>query len=257
MQILIADDEAPARNELRYILEPLLPEAVFEEAPDGLSAIAMARQEMPDVAFLDIRMPGMDGLAVALALLESPHPPIVIFATAYDQHAVRAFELAALDYVVKPFNERRLAQTAERIRLALTERKLLNDQRSAVWTYLQQASPQASLTKLWGQRENENWCLVDFADVMWIAAGEKQVHARTVTGDVLHLTQTLKELEPRLLPHRLVRVHKAYIVNLDHVGEIAPWFSGTYVIHMKDDGRTQIPMSRGYARQVRRLTGWQ
>jgi DNA-binding LytR/AlgR family response regulator len=256
MRILIADDEAPARSELRFMLEALLPEARFQEAVDGSSALALAQQDPPEVAFLDVRMPGLDGLEVALALLERPDPPLIVFATAYDQHAVRAFELSALDYIVKPFNEKRLARTVERVRAALAERRLRDDQRSAVWAYLQQAMPESSLTKLWGQRENEHWRLVDYKDVLWIVAEGKRVLAHSVEGESLQLHHTLKELEARLLPYRFVRVHKAYIVNLDHVAEVAPWFSGTYLVYMRDEPRTQIPMSRGYARHVRQLTGW-
>jgi len=109
LHILIADDETPARSELRYILEMLAPEATFYEAANGGEALSLIEREPIEVAFLDINMPDVDGLTVAAIIMDSPEPPLVVFATAYDEHALQAFELAALDYVVKPFDERRLA----------------------------------------------------------------------------------------------------------------------------------------------------
>ena len=256
IHVLIADDEMPAREELRFILGELMPKAVFHEATAGQEVLDLVEQEPVEVVFLDINMPGLDGLAVAATLMERPDPPLIVFATAYDEHALRAFELAALDYVVKPFDERRLARTVERIRRALEERDLLEQRQAALRAYLTQRLPAGGLTKLWGQRENENWVLVDYQDVRWIVAEEKRVYAHTTKGDRLRVHHTLKELETRLAPHHFVRVHRGYLVNLDHVAEIVPWFSGTYLIRMDDEARTQIPMSRRYAARLKRRMGW-
>jgi DNA-binding LytR/AlgR family response regulator len=256
MNILIADDETPARGELRYILETLVPEATFYEATNGEETLKVIEVEPMDVVFLDIRMPGLDGLAVAATLLEGPDPPLVVFATAYDEHALRAFELAALDYVVKPFDERRLAHTMERIRQALDERAALEQRQVALRDYLQTALPPGGLTRLWGQRQNENWVLVDYRDILWVVAQAKRVYLQTTAGDKLLVRYTLKELESRLVSYNFARVHKAYLVNLDHVAEVVPWFSGTYLIRMGDAARTQIPLSRLYAGHLKKLTGW-
>ena len=147
MHILIAEDETPARSELRYLLEELEPDGTFYEAADGEEALRIVEREPIDVAFLDIRMPGLDGLAVAATILEKPEPPLIVFATAYNEHALQAFELAALDYVVKPFDERRLDQTIMRARQTLIERGALLHQRDALRGYLQNTPP---LTRLWG-----------------------------------------------------------------------------------------------------------
>jgi len=256
VNILIADDEPPARGELRYILEALAPEATFYEAADGDETLAIIEREPIDVVFLDIHMPGMDGLAVAATIMDGPEPPLIVFATAYDEHALRAFELAALDYVVKPFDERRLAQTMERVRRALAERATLAERQAAVREYLLKAAPGPGLTKLWGQRENENWVLVDYRDILWIVAKDKRVYMRTAAGEELLVRHTLKDLESRLGPYDFARVHKSYLVNLDHVAEVVPWFSGTYVIRMDDEAHTQIPMSRRYAAHLKKMTGW-
>ncbi len=256
MNILIADDEAPARAELRYILEPLLPQATFYEATNGEQALDVVEAEPIQVIFLDINMPEADGLSVAATLIDGPEPPLIVFATAYDQHALRAFDLAALDYVVKPFNERRLAQTVERILQALGERAAREQRQSALRNYLQEALPSGGLARLWGQRPNENWVLVDYADILWVEAQEKKVYLQTKDGQKLLLHHTLKELETRLAAHKFARAHKAYLVNLDQVLEIVPWFSGNFLLRMRDEARTEIPLSRRYAAQLKKLTGW-
>jgi DNA-binding LytR/AlgR family response regulator len=255
MHILITDDERPARSELRYILEDLEPQATYYEAANGDQALLLIEQAPIHVVFLDINMPGMDGLTVAATIMDGPEPPLIVFATAYDEHALRAFELAALDYVIKPFDERRLAQTMERVRQGLGERAVLAEKQAAVRRYLGQAVPSAGLTKLWGRRENESQVLVDYADIRWVVAEAKRVYAQTVAGDKLLVRQTLKELEGRLEPHSFVRVHKGYLVNLDHVAEVEASFSGTYVICMDDGPGTEIPMSRRYAAHLKKVTG--
>lgn len=256
MHILITDDETPARGELRFILEDLVPGATFAEATNGAEALARVEAEPIDVVFLDINMPGMDGLTAAATIADLLDPPLIVFATAYDEHALRAFELAALDYVVKPFDERRLAATMNRVGQALDERATLAQRQSAIRRYLQQAAPAGGLTKLWGQRENESRVLADYGDVLWIEAEAKKVYMQTVAGEKLLVRHTLKDLEARLGPHNFARVHKGYLVNLDHVAEVEPWFSGGYVVRLADVARTEIPMSRRYAAHLKELTGW-
>jgi len=157
---------------------------------------------------------------------------------------------------VKPFDERRLAQTVERIHQALEERAMLDQKQAALREYLRQAAPSVGLTRLWGQRENESWVLVDYQDILWVVAEARKVYVQTVGGEKLPVRQTLKELEARLDPHGFARVHKGYLVNLDHVAEVAPWFSGTYLIRMADEKHSQIPMSRRYAAHLKKMTDW-
>jgi len=180
----------------------------------------------------------------------------VIFATAYDAHAVEAFELAALDYVVKPFDERRLAHTAERIRGALAERAQIQQSQAALRAFLAERVPAGSLARLWGERDNDARVLVDFGDILWLEAAAKQVHMQTRQGEKLSVRRTLKELEATLKAHDFARVHKGYLVNLEHVAEIEPWFSGSWVLRMDDSAGTEIPMSRRYAAQLKQRTDW-
>ena len=259
IQVLIVDDEAPARGELAYLLGRLLPAATLREAANGKAALELAEATAFAVVFLDITMPGLNGLAVAAALLARPDPPLVVFATAHDQYAIRAFELAAVDYIVKPFDERRLAQTVERIGRILAERELAARHHQALANYLSQAGqPQdaaPALTRLWGQRENENRALVDFQAILWIEAIDKKVYMQTVAGERLLLRESLKELEPRLAPHGFARSHKAYLVNLNHVAEIVPWFSGGYLLRMADGAASELPLSRRYAAALKQRAG--
>ena len=256
MRILIAEDENPARAELRWILEQLESEAEFVEARNGREALRLFAEQPLDVVFLDINMPGLNGLAVADALLQqSDSPPLIVFATAYDAHAVRAFELAALDYVVKPFQQQRLAETMERVRQALAVREQRDLHESAVRTYLQSAAAEGALTKLWAERADKTAVLVDYADIFWIEAQRKKVWLYTAVGEKFAVRYSLKELEARLAKHGVVRVHKGYLANLNHVAEVVPWFSDTYQLHMADDANTEIPMSRQYGAVLKKLTG--
>jgi DNA-binding LytR/AlgR family response regulator len=276
MRILIVDDEKPARGELRYLLQQFESGADLLEARSADVAWELLGRERVDVVFLDIQMPGRSGLVLAAEIVELPDPPLIVFATAYDVHAVRAFELAALDYVVKPFSEPRLAQTIVRVRQALAQRDLLAQRRDAVRTYVRQAAAQAAgaagapdgagmpanapqpaqpapLPRLWVERENGNGVLVDYAAILWVEAEDKHVYVKTAAGERLAVRATLRELEERLLSHHIVRTHKAYLVNLQHVVEVVPWVAaGTYLLRL-DDG-SEAPLSRQYARVLKQLS---
>lgn len=268
MKLLIVDDEVPARSELQYILGNLLPEAILSEAKNGIEALSILKAPEADfdVVFLDINMPGKDGLAVAAELIKQENRPLIIFATAYSEHAVEAFEMAALDYVVKPFDERRLAKTVERIRSQTSKSEAKVTQKDAIQAYLESlslqigmqtpASPVKEITKLWGERENGNRLLVDYADIYFVEADAKKVFIQTTAGEKLQVRQTLKDLDERLGRYEFARVHKGYLVNLNHISEVAPWFSGGYLIKTGPKGEIEIPMSRRYAAKLKELTDW-
>lgn len=265
MKILITDDEAPARGELTYILGQLMPNAELCEAKNGLEAVNFLKKNRVDVAFLDINMPGMDGLTAGATIMqEMSAPPLIVFATAYSDHAIKAFEMAALDYVVKPFDEKRLAKTVERIQQTLAQQDQIDQQQEAIRNVLGQimgkelasvAKPAAEIKKLWGEREGGNRLLVDYNQILYVEAEQKKVYMFIKSGEKLQVRQTLKELEERLAAHQFVRVHKGYLINLDHIAEVVPWFSGGYLIRL-GDGSHEIPMSRRYAAKLKELTDW-
>lgn len=255
VSILIADDEEPARGELRFILEELWPGVRLVEAADGLEALEMLERETIDIVFLDIDMPELNGLETATSLLERADSPAIVFATAYDEHALQAFELAAVDYVVKPFNERRLAQTVKRLKGNVSDRQQRQISDAALRDFVSRTASWGGLSKLWGERENEARRLVDYAEILWLEARDKKVYMGTEKEELL-VRYTLKDLESQLPSTTFVRVHRSFIVNLEHIAEVIPWFSGTYTIRMSDGKGTEIPMSRRYARSLKRLTGW-
>lgn len=255
MRILIADDEEPARGELRFILEELWPGIQIVEAVDGLEALELIENESIDIAFLDINMPELDGMEIASALLDLIDTPAVVFATAYDEHALAAFELGAVDYVVKPFDERRLLTTIERLKAMVVDQKKRKINEATLREFVSKVALSSIFTKLWGERENETRRLVDYADILWLEARDKKVSMGTDYEELL-VQHSLKELAVKLPENVFARVHRSYIVNLEHIAEVVPWFSGTYIIRMDNQKQTEIPMSRRYAARLKKLTDW-
>ena len=253
MRVLIVDDECAARRELAFILQEIDARIEITEAMSGVDALEAVAQQRPEVIFLDVQMPEMDGLEAARRLLEHPSPPLVVFATAYDRYAVEAFELAAVDYVVKPFDEARVELTLSRIRHILAEREQLEAQTLALRGFLRSRDEAGG--KLWGERPNGSKVPVDYREIRWLVAEQKKVFAHT-SREKLRVHSTLKELEDLLKAHGFVRIHKAYLVNLDHIAEVAPWFSGGYRVEIKGMPETHLVMSRRYARKVKSLKGW-
>ncbi|HHO54901.1 MAG TPA: response regulator transcription factor [Trueperaceae bacterium] len=253
MNILIADDEAPARGELSYILDMLEPKAKLHEAKNGTDALKIIASQKIDVVFLDINMPGISGLAVANTIIEMKDPPIIIFATAYNEHAASAFEMAALDYLVKPFSEKRVAKTLERIHQKLAEKDLREESNHNLKNYLEDKN--TDLKKIWLERENENLLLLDYKDIYWFAAEDKKVYAHSFNEKFV-VRYTLKELENILSADKFIRVHKAYLVNISHISELVPWFSGNYLVRMKDENHSELKLSRRYAVKLKEITLW-
>lgn len=253
MRILIAEDEEHTRAELKYLLEKLEPAATILETDDGIETLEVIAQEAIDVLFLDVNMPGKDGLKVAAEILNKPNAPLIVFATAYNQHAIKAFELAAVDYVVKPYRESRLAQTLERLRQTLSQREALDTKNQAVAKYI---DSQKSIHKLWAMRDEDVAVLLDFKEILFFEADDKRVNAKILSGDRWQVRYTMRELEERLISNGFARTHKSYLVNLEHVREIEPWFSGSYLLRMNDQARSKVPLSRQFAKQLKEITGW-
>lgn len=257
MIILLVDDEFPTRQELRFVLEGLLPEATFYEASDGDEALAIIAKLNADAVFLDINMPKMTGLSVAAAIMDSPEPPLIVFATAYDQHALKAFELAALDYVVKPFSKRRLTKTVDQIRQRLGEKNTLTQQKAMIQKFLSEDPKSKPLAKLWAEQENGTRILVPYDEISYIEAKEKRVFVSTRVGNQWRTRYTLKKLETRLAEYEFYRTHKAFLVNIHDIEEVIPWFSGGYQVRLRDASSSMIPVSRRYAARLKKQLHWE
>lgn len=245
MDILIADDEKPAREELTFLLQDLLPQAKLAVATDGLEALRRLQTKAFDLVFLDIEMPGQDGLQVASKLLEQQNPPRIVFATAYSEHAVEAFRLSALDYLVKPIRQDRLQQTLERIQGRSDQRE---GHQKLLWSQ--------KATKLWVESADENWVLLDYSDILYIQAQDKKVYACVDGQPPLRIRRTLKELEEALSQADFLRVHKGYLVNLKKVKSVSAWFSGSFTLVMEARSKVQVPLARRFVARFREVTGW-
>jgi two-component system LytT family response regulator len=247
MRTLIVDDEAPARDRLKRYLASLEGVEVVGEASDGAEAVETIEAQSPDLVLLDIQMPGLDGFGVVEALED---PPAIIFVTAYDQYAIRAFEVHALDYLLKPFSRERLAKAIHRAQAALAGGQDLGAQLRPLLEDL--AAQGRYLTRL-AVRDGECIRVLDAEQVDWIGIEDEQVLVHV--GDRAYsIRRTLTELEARLDPARFFRAHRSAIVNLGRVQKIIPWFKGGYVLRLTTGA--EVDLSRIQARALRKILGW-
>lgn len=241
MKVLVVDDEALVRSELVYTLGKVAPDCAITEAADAVEAVRLLAASAFDVAFLDINLPGFDGLAAAKVIAALPSPPHVVFVTADDSRALDAFELAAVDYVVKPVSPARLARAVERVR---TLREKSSSARDGA------PSPSSRVALEDGDRTR----LVKVADIRYVEAKGHLVTARVFDAD-LRWRGSLAEAAARLEPAGFLRVHRAYLVNPDRVVEIEPFFGGSYLLRVDDRARSEVPVSRNALPTVRKMLG--
>jgi DNA-binding LytR/AlgR family response regulator len=236
---LVVDDEPLVRSELVYALGRVADDFAIDEAENAASALAKMAATPFDVVFLDIGLPGMNGLDVLAVINEMAHRPHVVFVTAYDQHALRAFELAATDYVVKPFSEERLAMTVARVRTV------------SLPAHGKREIPRSGRIPL---EDDDRTMLVRAADVRCVHASGHTVLAQ-INDRELRFRGSLAECAALLEPFGFIRVHRSYLVNPEHVVEIEPFFGGTYVLRLDDKARSEAPVSRGFMPAVRKAFG--
>jgi len=250
LRVILVDDEEPARRELRYLLEETGRVEVVAEADTGQRALELTRRLTPDALFLDVQMPGLDGFAVAERVLaELKSPPLLVFATAYDRYALRAFEVSAVDYLLKPFQAERVAHTVERL-FSFKAGRDRNEIAASLKALLAEVRNEPARIAV---EKNGRIVLVPVSDIVFAACREGEAFIKTITEE-FPVRTTLAELEERL-GHRFFRVHKGYVVNLDRIAELIPWFHGTYLLVMADRERTEIPVSRRLAQSLREKLG--
>ena len=250
LRVLIVDDEPLARARTRRLLEGLPDVAVAGEAGSAAEARERIVAAAPDVLLLDIQMPGEDGFAL-IASLE--RRPAVVFVTAFDHYAVRAFEENAVDYLLKPFRPERLAAALERARHDLDRPEELSRRLAQLLGGLDRAPASPHLERF-TVRVGARQLILKSEEVLWFGAEEKLVFAATA-ADRHYVNFTLDQLERRLDPRRFTRVHRSAIVNLDHAAALRPAFAGTYRLQLDDGARTEIPVSRARARALRQRLG--
>lgn len=244
---ILIDDEAPARQELRFLLEQIAEVEIIAEFADGEEALFKIPRLMPDVLFIDIQLPNMNGLELAQQLIRQGLKALMVFATAHDEHALQAFELNALDYILKPFNPVRVQQTVARIKQNLLDREAWTNK---VLEVIEGMGTQRKFRKI-PAFNNGKVVLVDQQEILY--AISKGRHASLVTQEDTWTTSlTLQEIEERLDPKQFLRTHRSYLVNIDRIREIIPWFNGTYklVLNLPHE-ILEIPVSRTFVRHLR------
>ncbi|MDE3103949.1 MAG: response regulator transcription factor [Acidobacteriota bacterium] len=263
LKVLIVDDEPLARQELQYLLESGGGVDVVGLGTNGIEAVELIREKHPEVVFLDVHMPGLDGFAVLKKLLERKIPmPQVVFATAYDQYAVRAFEVNAVDYLLKPFDRKRVLQTLEKARKRRatvaeqpaglsdeTERKL-NTLLRLVEEQTQAPRPAAQKVIV---RTQNRLLLVDQREICYAAIADGTINVATTTLEGQSNCRTLEELLEQLDANLFWRVHRSYVINMQHIREVVPWFKSSYQLRMDDPKKTEIPVSRAQTRRLKEL----
>jgi two-component system response regulator LytT len=257
LKVFIVDDEAPARAELRYLLEQFADVEVIGEAASGEEAIELIPEAEPDAVFLDIHLHDRDGVDVGQELYElMVNPPIVIFASAYEIHAVRAFETDAVDYIVKPFSEHRLEKTINRVR-KLRQQTVPSPSpqlEQRLQTLLQNVLHDQQPRRL-PVEKNGKILLIDPNDIVYATLNGRYATIYT-ESDQYATSFTLQELESRLSHQLFFRTHRAYIVNLSKTAELVPWFKGTVHLIMQDQRRSEIPVSRNVVKELKKRLGF-
>jgi len=241
VRVLIVDDEPPARRKIRRFLDKDAGVLVVGEAGNGERAIRAIRELEPDLVFLDIQMPRVDGFGVLEALRKGPLPEIV-FVTAHDEYALKAFEFAALDYLLKPFDSERFTQALERAkqRLRGDGGAGLDDRLQELLARMERRPPEAGRLLV---KTRDRALLVNTADVAWIQAAGNYVELH-VSGQTYLMRETLQGMSRQLNPDTFLRVHRSFLVNADHIREIRPWSHGDHLIVMRDGAKVRL--SRRY-----------
>jgi len=250
LRVAIVDDEKPARDRLRRLLAAIPDVELVGEAGDVASAVLLLDRERPELCLLDVQIPGGDGFDV-LRLAE--HLPQVVFTTAFDHYAVRAFEVKSLDYLLKPVHRDRLAEAVQRAQQAQARGGVEPGTMERLLEELRAQRPAPTPLRIPAKR-GAKILLLDPADVLWFESEGELVHARTGDGRAL-VERSLGELE-ELLAGSFFRIHRSHVVNLSKVGAIVPEEGGTYRVVMKDEAHTALPLSRRQAQKLREIIPW-
>ncbi len=266
LKALIVDDEYPARKELRFLLNKFDNIEVVGEATNAQEALTLIKALDYSILFLDIEMPGMNGLEVGARVQEMPNPPHVVFVTAYDEYAVRAFEVNAVDYILKPFDEKRLTQTINKIIKITQQQQQQAASVASAGAHAEQMVVVQESAVMGGQKPQHikidripaekqgKTILVNESDIIYAFTEQDYVYIKTF-NDKLFTRFTLKELESRLNPSVFFRTHRCYLVNLHKVKEIIPFFNGTYTLIVEDNEKSEVPVSRAQAKKLRKILG--
>jgi two-component system response regulator LytT len=263
---IIVDDEKPAREELTFLLKAFPEINLIAQGRNGLEAVALIKEHSPDLVFLDVQMPGLDGFGVIKKLLDRKlRPPQIVFATAFDTYAVQAFEVNAVDYILKPFDKGRVARAIQRAKKQLDAQASPVERLETLITQMSGppgSAPAAGLgaaaasgrqtTKLL-LRAQQRMLLVDSGDLIYATISDGCITMATRDIEGTSNYRTIEELQAQLDPELFWRVHRSWLVNINHIKEVVPWFKSSYVLRMNGKKQIEIPVSRTQSRRLREL----
>jgi two-component system LytT family response regulator/two-component system response regulator LytT len=264
IRTVLVDDEQLARDDLGYLLGRVGGVEVIAEAGNGVEALATIVRLRPDLVFLDVQMPGLTGFEVARRMMHGGPASHIIFVTAFDQHAIEAFEVNAVDYLLKPVDPARLEMALHRVRRRISvERKndtagtaatrdldpgFSNDQLEKI---VQLVTERQSRRERLAIKVGERFLLVGAEEIIYASLADESITVVTNQHSGTSNYRTLDELQARLDPSVFWRVHRSHLVNINKIKEIVPWFSRNYILRMKDEKATEIPVSRTQTRRLR------
>ena len=250
LQTVVVDDEQLAREELCFLLDRFDGVTVVGQAGDGPEALRVVGELDPDVVFLDVQMPGLTGFEVARELLSQQARSQVVFVTAYDQHALEAFDVNAVDYLLKPVDASRLEQAVDRVKRRLTpaQRSLANEELERLVDLVAKKQTRRERVAV---KVDERIVLVTADDIIYVSLVDDAITIVTTSLVGTSNHRTLDELQAHLDPAVFWRVHRSHLVNINKVKEIVPWFSRNYILRMKDGKATEIPVSRSQTKRLR------
>lgn len=253
LSAVIVDDEQLARDELSYLLKSVDDLNVVAQGRNGLEAVGLIKEHAPDLVFLDVQMPGLDGFGVIKKLLDKKIAlPQIVFATAYDQYAVKAFEVNAIDYLLKPFDKKRVSLAVEKARKKIQSTAGGNEKLDTLVKLLEAQRPQNSKVLL---RSAGRLLLVDQKDVCFASIEDGIISVVATHLEGQSNCRTLEELLAGLDADMFWRAHRSFVVNINRIKEVVPWFKSSYQLRMDDKKQTEIPVSRAQTKRLRELFG--
>ena len=248
---VIVDDEKPARDELVFLLKGFPEVSVVGQGKNGLEAVTLIKDRNPDLVFLDVKMPGLDGFGVIRKLMERKVKlPHIVFATAYDQYAVQAFEVNAVDYILKPFDKQRISRAIERACRIHTAEASPAERLETLMTHLGGRGSQ--VIKLLVKSQGRLF-LVDAAEMVCASIEDGTITISTRDFEGTSNYRTIEDLAESLDSDRFWRPHRSHLVNINHIKEVLPWFKSSYILKMADKRQSEIPVSRAQTRHLREL----
>ena len=254
LSAVIVDDEQLARDELAFLLKSIGEVDVVAQGKNGVEAVSLIREHNPDLVFLDVQMPGLDGFGVIKKLIDRKVLlPKIVFSTAFDQYAVKAFEVNAVDYLLKPFDKKRVAQSVERARAKVESNGPSSEKLDTLMRMLESQKTQASkiLLKAAGRLFLVNQRDIGFASIEDGVITVVTSGANGMEGQ--SNCRTLEELLDSLDPNLFWRAHRSFVVNINHIKEVVPWFKSSYQLRLDDKKQTEIPVSRAQTKRLREL----